>query len=67
MKNQKMKKHTTHVILRDGRTPGTYKIWSEHRSEGAAIKRLRILGKNASEGHSVVVPVAKIEDYELHQ
>jgi hypothetical protein len=59
----KLKSNTTHVILNDGAKAGTYEIWSQHRSEDAANKLCRTLGKNGKQGHTVVVPVARIANY----
>ena len=58
-----MKINTSHVILNDGKTPGVYSVWSEHRTEAAAIKLCQTLGKNGKQGHTIVVPVSKITDY----
>ena len=61
----KIKANATHVILNDGKKAGTYEVWSEHRTESAAIKVCRALGRNGKQGHTVVVPVEKIPDYKM--
>jgi hypothetical protein len=61
----KIKSNTTHVILNDGAKAGTYEIWSQHQSEESANRLCRALGKNGKQGHTVVVPIAKISNYKM--
>jgi hypothetical protein len=63
MSKQAVKTGTTYVVLRDDRTPGEYAIWSEHKSEAAALKTCAAIGKNGSQGHTVVVPVAELDKW----
>ena len=58
-----LKKSTTHVVLRDEHTPGKYSVWTEHRSEKAAQVICRAIGKNAGQGHTVVVAAININKY----
>lgn len=60
-----VKKGTTHVVLRDERTPGKYSVWSEHRSEKAANETCRQIGNNGGQGHTVVVPVAELNKWKM--
>lgn len=64
---QTIKPAMTHVILRDepASVRGAYAIWSQHRSEAAANKLCTAMGKNAAQGHTVVVPVSDLARYTL--
>lgn len=52
-------------VLNTGRSPDTYSIWSTHRSEAAAIRRVRAMGRNCAEGHTVAVPASKLSSYKM--
>lgn len=43
------------LVIRDGRTPGVYSVWSQHKTQATANARCRNLGRNCSEGHTVVI------------
>lgn len=60
-----LKKSTQYVVLNDERTPGTYSVWSEHKTESGALDRCRAMGKNGTQGHTVVVPVAELSEWKL--
>lgn len=60
-----IKSSTTHVVLTTGRSRDTYTVWSEHKSEESANKRVSAMAANGSEGHTVAVAVAQIGKYKL--
>ena len=51
------------VIIRDGRTPGNYRIWSRHTTEESARKQLRFLHRNGAEGRCKVVEAEDAEKW----
>ena len=64
-KQANVKESTTHVVLNDNREPWKYVVWSEHKSEAAAVKICTAMGKNGAQGHTVVVPVAELDKWSL--
>lgn len=60
-----LKKNTTHVVLRDKETSREYSVWSEHKSEKAALDTCRAIGKNGGQGHTVVVPVGEMYKWKI--
>lgn len=46
------------LVIRDGRTPDKFAIWSKHKTEASALNRCRELGRNGAEGRTKVINVA---------
>ena len=46
------------LIIRDGRTPDKFTIWSKHKTEESATKLCRTLGRNGAEGRTKVINIA---------
>lgn len=51
------------LVIRDGRTPGKYSIWSKCKTEAEAIKLVVQMGKNAMEGHTLAINIAGRSKY----
>lgn len=57
------KNETKWLIIRDGRTPGVYTVWSQHKTQAAANARCRALARNRAEGHTVAIPASDRAKY----
>jgi hypothetical protein len=44
------------LVIRDGRTPGNFRIWSRHKTEASANTRCRTLHRNRAEGRCLAIP-----------
>jgi hypothetical protein len=53
------------LVIRDGRTPDKFAVWSKHKTEASAIKRCRELGRNGAEGHTLVINIADRAKYSV--
>jgi hypothetical protein len=51
------------VIIRDGRTPGNFRIWSRHKTEVSARKQYRLLVHNGAEGRCKVILADEAEKW----
>jgi hypothetical protein len=45
------------LVIRDGRTPGKYSIWSKKKTHEAACKLVDAMHKNGAEGHVLVINI----------
>ncbi len=47
------------LVIRDGRTPDKFAVWSKHKTETSAIKRCADLGRNGAEGRTKVIHISE--------
>lgn len=51
------------LVITTGRSLDTYTVWAKKKTEAAAIKLVREMGKNAMEGHTLVINIAERAKY----
>jgi hypothetical protein len=51
------------LVITTGRSLNTYTVWAKKKTEAAAIKLVRDMGRNGAEGHTLVINIADRAKY----
>lgn len=51
------------LVITTGRSLDTYTVWAKRKTEAAAAALVREMGKNAMEGHTLVINIADRAKY----
>jgi hypothetical protein len=51
------------LVITTGRSLNTYTVWAKKKTEAAAIKLVRDMGRNAMPGHTLVINIADRAKY----